>query len=62
MMINCRATVLVLSALLFTVPSFIAADTLPREITDDAFWRLVTDFSEDGGTFRFEYMSNEQQF
>src|SRR5262247_2618594 len=55
------ATVLV-STLLLIVPSSFAADTLPRELTDDAFWRLVSDFSEEAGFFRFEYMSNEQQF
>src|SRR5262245_14503897 len=55
------ATVLV-SALLLTVPSSFAADTLPRSLSDAAFWRLVSEFSEEGGFFRFEYMSNEQQF
>src|SRR5438105_3431733 len=43
-------------------PSLIAADTLPREISDDAFWRMISDFSEKGGSFRFEYMSNEREF
>jgi len=55
------ATVLV-SALLLIVPSSFAADTLPRSLSDAAFWRLVSEFSEEGGFFRFEYMSNEQQF
>src|SRR5262245_42724737 len=57
-----RIVIVLISALVLIVPSFVAADTLPRELTDDAFWRLVSDFSEEAGFFRFEYMSNEQQF
>ena len=57
-----RFFIVLVSALVLIVPSFMAADTLPRELTDDAFWRLVADFSEEGGSFRFEYMSNEQLF
>src|SRR5262245_38235016 len=57
-----RIVIVLMSILVLIVPSFLAADTLPRELTDDVFWRLVSDFSEAGGFFRFEYMSNEQQF
>src|SRR5262245_57868459 len=57
-----RIVIVLMSILVLIVPSFLAADTLPRELTDDVFWRLVSDFSEPGGFFRFEYMSNEQQF
>ena len=53
---------IVLLAGLLAAPSLIAADTLPREISDDAFWRMISDFSEKGGSFRFEYMSNEREF
>ena len=53
---------LFLTALLSSVSSFQAADTLPREIPDDAYWKMVSDYSEDSGSFRFEYMSNELQF
>src|SRR6516225_8734087 len=52
----------VAGVLLLLVPSLHAADTLPRELSDDAFWKLVSDYSEESGTFRFEYMSNEQEF
>ena len=38
------------------------ADTLPTQIPDAAFWRMVTDFSEEAGPFRFQYMSNEREF
>ena len=47
---------------LIALVSTLAADTLPRQIADDAFWRMVSDFSEDSGYFRFEFMSNERQF
>jgi hypothetical protein len=57
-----RFGIILISALVLIVPSFFAADTLPQTLPDDAFWRLVTDFSENGGSFRFEYMSNELQF
>src|SRR5499426_2018224 len=57
-----RILIVLMSILVLIVPSFLAADTLPRELPDDDFWRLVSDFSEAGGFFRFEYMSNEQQF
>src|SRR5689334_12204334 len=57
---------LVLSCLvaliLVAAPKFRAVDSLPRALTDDAFWKMVSDFSEDGGYFRFEYMSNEREF
>jgi hypothetical protein len=56
------------------VPSFLAlmlgllvvlqaADTLPASIPDDAYWKMISDFSERGGKFDFEmYMSNEATF
>jgi hypothetical protein len=57
---------LILSGLIGLVlaaaPSFRAVDTLPRTLTDDAYWKMVSDFSEEGGYFRFEYMSNEREF
>src|SRR5215510_749243 len=57
-----RVLIALISVLLLIVPSLLAADTLPRELSDEAFWRLISDFSEQGGAFRFEYMSNEHQF
>src|SRR5690242_12290453 len=56
-----RTLLIAFTSILFIVPSF-AADTLPRELTDDAYWKLISDYSENGGSFRFEYMSNEQEF
>jgi hypothetical protein len=57
-----RIVKVLIFALLLIVPSSFSADTLPRELSDATFWRLVSEFSEEGGFFRFEYMSNEQQF
>jgi len=48
---------------LITISSYLnSADTLPRALTDDAFWRMVNTFSEEGGYFRFQFMSNEREF
>lgn len=49
---------LLLTVLVTAVPCALAED-LPRTISDTEFWRLVTDFSEAGGTFPQQYMSNE---
>src|SRR5205823_9574630 len=48
----------------FLAPSsFRAAEPLPTKLSDDAFWKMVTDFSEEGGYFRFEnFLSNELGF
>src|SRR5262245_51879400 len=54
---------LTLAAILLTAPVFQAADTLPASLTDQEFWKLITDFSEPGGNFVFDmYMSNEETF
>jgi hypothetical protein len=57
-----RILITAISAFFLIVPSFVAVETLPRELSDTAFWSLVSDYSEPSGSFRFEYMSNEQQF
>src|SRR5215471_2408078 len=52
-----------LAATLLITPVFRAADTLPASLSDQEFWKLITDFSEPGGNFVFEmYMSNEETF
>jgi hypothetical protein len=39
------------------------AQNLPEQLSDKAFWKLVEDFSEPGGSFRLEnFMSNEQSY
>src|SRR5256884_5279908 len=52
----------VAAAVLLIPLSLKAADSLPAQIPDAAFWRMVTDFSEEAGSFRFQYMSNEREF
>src|SRR5215471_19898790 len=39
-----------------------SADTIPREFDARTFWRMVSDLSEEGGYFRFQFMSNEREF
>jgi len=53
-----RRFTLLLAGFIFAVPCAHAED-LPRAISDTEFWRLVTEFSESGGTFPQQYMSNE---
>src|SRR5436853_7932351 len=51
------------SALTWTASSFKAVEPLPSRLSDAAFWRMVSDFSEGGGYFRFEnFLSNELGF
>jgi len=51
--------------LLLTVslPVSRAADTLPSQLSDDAFWKLIESNSEPGGSFQSEnFLSNETGF
>src|SRR5436853_6961327 len=62
-MLNRRHIVLFLLFVVSAVPSFRAAEPLPARYSDEAFWKIVTDFSEEGGFFRFEnFLSNEIGF
>jgi hypothetical protein len=42
------------------IPSLRAADTLPAQISDEAFWKMIEDFSEDGGFFTSENFSSNE--
>ena len=53
-----KRTLLFISMLLAFTASALAED-IPRSISDTEFWRLITEFSEAGGTFPQQYMSNE---
>jgi hypothetical protein len=54
--------VCLITALLIN-PVLRAADTLPGSVSDQEYWKMISDFSEPGGTFAFEmYMSNEETF
>jgi hypothetical protein len=44
---------------LASVPWSAPAEELPGRISDGEFWQIVTDFSEAGGRFQLQYMSNE---
>jgi hypothetical protein len=59
-----RRSLLIISVALFIcILPFRAAEPLPAKLTDDAFWKMITDFSEEGGYFRFEnFLSNELGF
>ena len=47
----------------FTAARTAAAEELPSRLSDRAFWQLVTDLSEPGGSFRSEnFLSNENAF
>src|SRR5258707_4379491 len=40
-----------------------AADTLPKQLSDRAFWQMIVDFSEPGGVFRSDnLLSNEMTY
>src|ERR1043165_9959047 len=54
----------IVPALLVALPLFVgvrtAADALPTKLTDQEFWKLVTDLSEQDGSFRSDnLLSNE---
>ncbi len=43
--------------------SLVAAEELPKQLSDASFWKLTTDFSEAGGYFRSDnFVSNEETF
>ena len=55
------AIALVLSVSVVT--SLRTAEPLPSRLNDEAFWRMITGLSEEGGYFRFEnFLSNELAF
>ena len=57
-----NALALTAICILFLIPMN-AADTLPASLSDEGFWRMVTAFSEEGGTFRYEnLLSNEASY
>jgi hypothetical protein len=37
-----------------------AADTLPAQISDDAYWKLITDFSEPDGYFQYTVITSNE--
>jgi len=50
-------------AILVSASSFKSADTIPSEISDQAYWKMIAGMSEPDGQFRFEnFLSNEIQY
>jgi hypothetical protein len=57
------ALIAFLGPLSLTPTSLVATDSLPAQLSDEAFWKIVTDFSESGGFFRSDnFVSNETTF
>ncbi len=51
------------AAIAFTSAPRLAAQEVPALLADSTFWKLVTDFSEPGGSFRSDnFVSNEMAF
>ena len=63
-LLGALATLLAIAGSLSFISSPRAAgDTLPAQLSDQAFWNLVTEFSETGGFFRSDnFVSNETTF
>jgi hypothetical protein len=60
--VKAAAAILCIALPLLLIPVR-AAEPLPATLTDEAFWKTITDFSEEGGYFRFEnFLSNELGF
>jgi hypothetical protein len=54
---------LILLAALVAPRVHVASNTLPRQVSDHAFWQMIVDFSERGGFFRSDNLiSNESTF
>jgi hypothetical protein len=52
-----------LGSFTFVAPALVAADLLPARLSDQEYWKLVTDFSEPNGFFRSDnLLSNESYF
>jgi hypothetical protein len=46
-----------------TSSTFVITEPIPERLSDEAFWSMVTDFSENGGYFRSDnFVSNETTF
>src|SRR3954466_13644128 len=53
------SSVIVLMLALRVVPSR-AADTIPAQLTDAAYWKMISDFSEPGGSFQLEIITSNE--
>jgi len=61
--IRVRVPLLAFVVALLLLSSLRAADSIPNQIADDAFWKLIDSSSEQGGAFQSEnFLSNETGF
>jgi hypothetical protein len=52
-----------ITVVVFAIAELKSAETIPSQLSDDAFWKLVTNMSEPDGQFRYEnFSSNEIQY
>lgn len=54
------AFTLAMTVSMTAVPALRAARPLPAQLSDEAFWKIIEDFSEDGGTFTSENFSSNE--
>ena len=58
-----RAALLSAVAALASTPAVARAQDVPSKLSDSTFWKMVTEFSEPGGSFRSDnFVSNETMF
>ena len=59
---HCRSVLLAVAFFLISSTS-LRAQSLPSELSDKEFWKIVTDFSEPNGYYRYEnFVSNEDDY
>jgi hypothetical protein len=59
-LLRVAAGALICCLLCGAAPAFRAAESLPPQISDETFWKMVTEMSEPDGYFQFEnFLSNE---
>src|SRR5437764_9838575 len=60
---SATALIAFLGPLSFTSSPLVATEFLPAQLSDEAFWNMVNEFSEPGGYFRSDnFVSNETTF
>jgi hypothetical protein len=63
LLVLATALLSLLGAALFGPRDQVAADNLPRQVSDRDFWRMIVDFSEPDGFFRSDnFISNETTY
>jgi hypothetical protein len=60
MRLKMGSAVLTAVLLALTVAPSRAADTIPAQLTDAAYWKMISDFSEPGGFFQLEIITSNE--